>query len=58
MDIGSQKSYLNKSELAKFSKMVQVLKIPYAATISFQKQDLTIGECLLRGNKQLLIGKT
>ena len=27
--------------------MVEVLQIPHAATICFQKQDLTQGECLL-----------
>ena len=27
--------------------MVEVLQIPHAATIYFQKQDLTPGECLL-----------
>ena len=27
--------------------MVIVLQIPHAATIYFQKQDLTLGECLL-----------
>ena len=27
--------------------MVEVLQIPYEATIYFQKQDLTPGECLL-----------
>ena len=27
--------------------MIEVLQIPHAATIYFQKQDLTPGECLL-----------
>ena len=27
--------------------MVEILQIPYEATIYFQKQDLTPGECLL-----------
>ena len=27
--------------------MVEVIQIPHAATIYFQKQDLTLGECLL-----------
>ena len=27
--------------------MVEILQIPHAATIYFQKQDLTPGECLL-----------
>ena len=27
--------------------MVKVLQIPHPATIYFQKQDLTLGECLL-----------
>ena len=31
--------------------MVEVLQIPHAATIYFQKQDLTPGECLLHGRE-------
>ena len=31
--------------------MVEVLQISHAATIHFQKQDLTPGECLLRWRK-------
>ena len=31
--------------------MVKVLQIPHAATIYFQKQDLTPGECLLHWRK-------
>ena len=35
------------SEWAEIKMMVEVLQIPHAATICFQKQDLTPGECLL-----------
>ena len=31
--------------------MVEVLQIPHASTIYFQKQDLTPGECLLHWRK-------
>ena len=31
--------------------MVEVLQIPHAATIYFQKQDRTLGECLLHWRK-------
>ena len=31
--------------------MVEILQIPYAATIYFQKQDLIPGECLLHWRK-------
>ena len=34
--------------------MVEVLQIPHAATIYFQKQDLTPGECLLHWRKVML----
>ena len=46
-DLGSRESYLIKSEWAEVKMMVEVLQIPHAATIYFQKQDLTPGECLL-----------
>ena len=35
------------SEWAEIKMMVEILQIPHAATICFQKQDLTPGECLL-----------
>ena len=38
---------LTKSEWAEVKMMVEVLQIPHAATIYFQKQNLTPGECLL-----------
>ena len=31
--------------------MIEVLQIPHAATIYFQKQDLTPGECLLHSRE-------
>ena len=46
-DLGSQEIYLNQSELVEVDEMVQVLEIPYTATIFLQKQDLTLGKCLL-----------
>ena len=46
-DLGSHESYLTKSKWAVVKMMVEVLQIPRAATIYFQKQDLTPGECLL-----------
>ena len=46
-DLGSHESYLTESEWAEVKMMVEVLQIPHAATIYFQKQDLTPGECLL-----------
>ena len=46
-DLGLQKSYLIESEWAEVKMMVEILQIPHAATIYFQKQDLTPGECLL-----------
>ena len=46
-DLGSHESYLTKSEWAEVKMMVEVLQIPHAATIYFQKQDLTPGERLL-----------
>ena len=46
-DFGSHESYLAKSEWAEVMMMVEVLQIPHAATMYFQKQDLTPGERLL-----------
>ena len=46
-DLGSHESYLAESEWAEAKMMVEVLQIPRAAAIYFQKQDLTPGECLL-----------
>ena len=46
-DLGSHESYLTESEWTEVKMMVEVLQIPHAATIYFQKQDLTPGECLL-----------
>ena len=46
-DLGSHESYLIKSERAEVKMLIEVLQIPHAATIYFQKQDLTPGECLL-----------
>ena len=46
-DLGSHELYLTKSEWAEVKMMVEVLQIPQATTIYFQKQDLTPGECLL-----------
>ena len=46
-DLGSHESYLTESEWAELKMMVEVLKIPHAATIYFQKQHLTPGECPL-----------
>ena len=34
--------------------MVEVLQIPHAATIYFQKQDLTPGECLIQWRELML----
>ena len=44
-DLGSHESYLTKSEWAEVKMMVEVLQISHAATIYFQKQDITPGEC-------------
>ena len=41
------KSYRTESEWAEIKMIVEVLQIPHAATICFQKQDLTPGECQL-----------
>ena len=46
-DLGSHESHLTKSEWAEVKMMVEVLQIPHAAKIYFQKQDLTPEECLL-----------
>ena len=46
-DLGLHESYFTESEWAEIKMMVEVQRIPYAATIYFQKQDLTPGECLL-----------
>ena len=46
-NLGSHESYFTESEWAEVTMMVEVLQIPHAATIYFQKQDLTPGECLL-----------
>ena len=45
-DFGSHELCLTESERAEVKMMVEVLQIPHAATIYFQKQDLTPGECL------------
>ena len=45
--LGSHESYLTESEWAEIKMMVEVIQIPHASTIYFQKQDLTPGECLL-----------
>ena len=46
-DLSLHESYLTESEWAKVKMVVEVLQIPHAATIYFQKQDLTLGERLL-----------
>ena len=46
-NLGSHEAYLTESEWAEVKMMVEVLQILHAATIYFQKQDLTLGECLL-----------
>ena len=46
-DLGSHESHLTESQWAEVKIMVEVLQIPHAATIYFQKQDLTPGECSL-----------
>ena len=46
-NLGLHESYLIESEWTEVKVMVEVLQIPHAATIYFQKQDLTPGECLL-----------
>lgn len=46
-DLDSVDSYLSESEWGELENMVDILRIPYNATISLQKQDLTPGECLL-----------
>ena len=43
-DLGSHESYLTGSEWAVVKMMVEVLQIPHAATIYFQKQNHTLGE--------------
>ena len=50
-DLGSHESYLTESEWAEVKMMVKVLQEPHAATICFQKQVLTPGECLLHWRK-------
>ena len=45
-DLGSHEPYLTESEGAEVKMMVEVLQLPHAATIYFQKQDLTPGKCL------------
>ena len=52
-DIGSHESYLTESEWSEVKMMVQVLQIPQAATSYFQKQDVTLGECLLHWREVL-----
>ena len=46
-DLDSHESYHIESEWAEVKMMVEVLQIPHAATIYFQKQDPTPGEYLL-----------
>ena len=46
-DLGSHESSLTESEWAEAKMMVEVLQIPHAATIYFQKQVFTPGECRL-----------
>ena len=53
-DFGSHESYLTESEWAEVKMMVEVLQIPHAAAIYFQKQDLTPGECLLHWREVML----
>ena len=50
-NLGSQDSYLAKSEWDEVKMMVEVQQMPHAATIYFQKQDLTLGECLCHWRK-------
>ena len=45
--LGLYKSYLIESEWTEVKMVVKALQISHAATIYFQKQDLTPGECLL-----------
>ena len=54
-DLGSHESYLTESEWAEVKMMVEVLQIPYAATIYFQKQDLTPEKCLLHWREVMSI---
>ena len=46
-DLGSHEPYVIESEWPEVKMVVEVLQLPHAATIYFQKQDLTPGECLL-----------
>ena len=54
-DLGSHESYLTKSEWTEVKMMAEVLQIPHAATIYFQKQDLTPAECLLHWRNLFVI---
>ena len=53
-DLGLHESYLTKGEWAEVKMMVEVLQILLAATIYFQKQDLTPGECLLHWREVMI----
>ena len=53
-DLGTHELYLTKSEWAEVKMMVKVLQIPHAATIYFQKQNFTPGECLLQWREVLI----
>ena len=46
-DLGLHESYFTESEWAEVKMIAEVLQIQHAAIIYFQKQDLTLGECLL-----------
>ena len=53
-DFGSHESYLIESEWAEVKMMVEVQQIPHAATIYFQKQDLTRENACFIGEKSCL----
>ena len=53
-DLGSHESYLIESEWAEVKMMVEVLQIPHAATIYFQKQDLILENAYFIGEKSCL----
>ena len=43
-DLGSHESYLTESEWAEVKMMVEVLQIPHAAAIYFQKNKISLRE--------------
>ena len=53
-DLGSHELCLIKGEWCEVKIIVEVLQIPHAATIYFQKQDLTPGECLLHWREVMI----